>query len=105
MHEPIRIVPHARTLRKAREQVKYMVIDEVSPRKIRNYLHRWVTWWVNASETWQYNELLQRFLDQCWDEKIAAYAASLLICQTIKKSRTVIAGLGQYAPPGDALVA
>ena len=29
-HAPLRIVPHARTLRKARDQVKYMVIDAVS---------------------------------------------------------------------------
>ena len=28
------IVPHARTLRKAREQVKWMVKDGVSPRRI-----------------------------------------------------------------------
>lgn len=42
--EPPRIVPHSRTLRKAREQVKYMVFDGVSPRRIRNYLHQWVTW-------------------------------------------------------------
>jgi hypothetical protein len=43
-HEPTHIVPHPRTLRKAREQVKYMVIDEVSPRRIRNYLQRWAAW-------------------------------------------------------------
>jgi len=35
-----RIVPHARTLRKAREQVKWMVRDGVSPRRIISYLHR-----------------------------------------------------------------
>jgi hypothetical protein len=49
MHEPVRIVPHPRTLRKAREQVKSMVIDEASPRRIRNYLHRWVIWWAMTS--------------------------------------------------------
>lgn len=73
----MRIVPHARTLRKAREQVKYMVIDEVSPRRIRNYLHRWVCWWVNATNTWKYQELLQCFLEVCWHESVAAIAASL----------------------------
>ncbi|OGT57324.1 MAG: hypothetical protein A3F43_05260 [Gammaproteobacteria bacterium RIFCSPHIGHO2_12_FULL_42_10] len=39
--ELTQIVPHARTLRKAREQVKLMVIDGVSPRRISSYLHRW----------------------------------------------------------------
>ena len=36
--EPIRMVPHPRTLRKAREQVKSMVIDGFSSRRIKNYL-------------------------------------------------------------------
>ena len=35
-----RIVPHARTLRKARENVKAMVNSGVSPCRIRRYLHR-----------------------------------------------------------------
>ncbi len=35
----IQSVPHARTLRKAREQVKWMVKDGVSPRRIISYLH------------------------------------------------------------------
>ena len=76
-HEPIRIVPHPRTLRKAREQVKYMVIDGTSSRRIRNYLHRWVTWWAMTSKTWQYQELLQWFIDVCWHEPTAHYAAGL----------------------------
>ncbi len=49
-----------------------------------------VTWWVNASETWKYNELLQGFLDQYWEEKIAAYAAILFMSHAIKTSRTAI---------------
>ena len=74
---PDRIVPHARTLRKAREQVKQMVIDEVSPRRIRRYLHHWTTWWVRTTKTWQYQELLEWFLQVCWDFKPATYAAGL----------------------------
>jgi len=65
-----------------------MVIDGASPRQIRNYLHRWVTWWVNASETWQHQELLNWFLDFCWDANIAAHAASLLQLRLIKELRT-----------------
>jgi hypothetical protein len=74
-HEPTHIVPHPRTLRKAREQVKYMVIDEVSPRRIRNYLQRWAAWWAKTSEDWQYQELLQWFIDVCWNAQVSAYAA------------------------------
>jgi RNA-directed DNA polymerase len=74
-HEAMRIAPHPRTLRKAREQVKHRVIDEVSPRRIRSYLHRWVAWWQNTSNTWQYQELLQQFIDVCWNKHVAAYAA------------------------------
>ncbi len=68
----MRIVPHSRTLRKVREQVKYMVIDGTSSRRTRNYLHRWVMWWAMTSETWQYQELLQWFIDVCWHEQTAA---------------------------------
>ena len=78
-HEPIRIVPHPRTLRKAREQVKYMVIDGTSILRIRNYLNRWVMWWVNTSEAWLYHEILQWFVDACWDVNPATVVAGLLV--------------------------
>ncbi|MFA1385114.1 hypothetical protein SDB74_08380 [Legionella pneumophila serogroup 1] len=71
-------VPHARTLRKAREQVKWMVKDRVSPRQIISYLHRWCMWWVRTTAHWLYQDLLLWFLDSCWDEHVAAYAAGLL---------------------------
>jgi hypothetical protein len=85
--ELIRIVPHPRTLRKAREQVKYMVIDGTSARRTRNYLHRWIAWWVGTSKTWCYQELLQWFIDVCWHKQTADYAAAL--CQLhLKTLRT-----------------
>lgn len=77
LHEQTQVVPHPRTLRKAREQVKHMVIDEVSPRRIRNYLHRWAAWWVKTSDAWQYQELLQWFIDVCWNTQVTAYAHSV----------------------------
>lgn len=90
-HDAQRIVPHPRTLRKAREQIKYMVIDGSSTQQIRNYLHRWVMWWAITSETWQHQELLNWFLDVCWDANIAAHAASLLQRHLIKELRTAAA--------------
>lgn len=75
---PLRMIPYARTLRKAREQIKCMVIDGASPRRIRNYLHLWTRWWANASDTWVYHEILQWFVDACWDISPAAYAAGLI---------------------------
>ena len=38
---PIGIVPHSRTLRNAREQVKQMVVDGFSTQEIRSYLRLW----------------------------------------------------------------
>ena len=72
------IVPHSRTLRKAREQINQMVSDGVSPQRIRSYLHRWAMWWVRTAKSWQYQELLEWFLNVCWDFNPAAYAAELL---------------------------
>ncbi len=85
--EPDRIVPHPRTLRKAREQVKQMVKDGVSPGRIRSYLHRWGAWWVRTSETWGYQDLFVWFLEVCRDPVPAAYAAGLY-WHDVKKSRT-----------------
>ena len=79
-----RIVPHPRTLRKAREQVNAMVNSGVSPRRIRSYLHRWSTWWVGTAQSWQYQELLEWFLNVCWDLAPAAYATGLLHHATMK---------------------
>ena len=59
--EPVRIVPHPRTMRKAREQIKWMVHDGFSIQSIRRYLHRFVLWWVNTSDLWTYDELLILF--------------------------------------------
>lgn len=73
-----RIVPHPRTLRKAREQVKQMVIDGLSACRISSYLNRWALLWVRTSDCWQYEELLEWFLMMCWDASPAAFAAGLL---------------------------
>src|SRR3990167_11165394 len=63
----MQIIPHARTLRKAREQVKMMVADDVSLPKIKNYLSRWVYWWMKTSSCWNYNELVNRYIHSCWN--------------------------------------
>lgn len=78
--EPNRIVPHPRTLRKAREQVNQMVTNGVSLRRISNYLYRWSTWWAGTSECWDYQELLGWFFKACWENNSAAgFAAGLLL--------------------------
>jgi len=78
VHEQIRITPHPRTLRKARERVRWMVNDGLSARQIKLYLHRFVLWWVNTTRTWNYEELIQWFCDACFDVTHAAFAAGLL---------------------------
>lgn len=66
-------MPHARTLPNAREQVKCMVADGASRKKIRNYLSRWLYWWVRTSN-WKYEELLNQFIDACWDKSLVVIA-------------------------------
>ena len=63
-----RITPHARTLRKARENIKSMVADDVSRLQIRRYLYRWLCWWTNTSKLWSKDKLLHWFEESCWDE-------------------------------------
>ena len=86
--EPNRIVPHPGALRKAREQLKQMVIDGVSPCRISSYLYRWSTWWVRTTESWDYQDLLGWFLNACWEPSPAAsFAAGLL--DKAKKNQTL----------------
>lgn len=79
-------VPHASTPRKAREQVKSMVTDGVSPRQIRKYFARWIQWWNKTVDDWHKNKLIQWFCRTCFDIVPAAYAAGLLLRQ-IRESR------------------
>jgi hypothetical protein len=62
-----RIIPHSRTLRKARENIKYMVKDGVSRPKIRSYLFRWLCWWARPSTQWERSALFCWFVKSCWD--------------------------------------
>lgn len=82
--EQVRIVPHPRTLRKARENVKQMVAGGVSLQRIKNYLSNWVTWWVRTSEKWQYVELLKWYLAVCKDEMCSVLAHSLIYKYKLK---------------------
>src|SRR5580704_9418221 len=43
-----------------------MVTDGFLPKRIKAYLYRWLTWWVNTSDTWQYDTLLTLFVESCW---------------------------------------
>lgn len=74
------IVPHARTLRKAREQITIMVADGHFTQQIRDYLRLWCMWWVQSSEIWDYKTLLKWFFHACWENNPAKnYAAGLLM--------------------------
>ena len=75
---PIRIQPHARTLRKAREQVKQMVTDGFSTAEIRCYLTRWALWWAKTDERWTVKALLTWFWEACWDLSSTLLAEGLL---------------------------
>ena len=70
------MVPHARTLRRAREQVKVMVADDVSLPQIKAYLNQWLHWWQNTSGIWNYQELSNAYIQSCWDPPAATIAAA-----------------------------
>jgi hypothetical protein len=77
--EQINIVPHARTIRNAREQVRLMVIDGFSTPRIRRYLRAWLRWWVRTSQNWNPQSLLSQFIQCCYDAQIAGIAIELLM--------------------------
>ena len=55
-----------------------MVADEVSPQKIRSYLHLWTRWWAKTIDSWNYHDLLKWFIEVCWHKTASQYAAALL---------------------------
>src|SRR3990167_11307716 len=77
----MRLVPHARTLRKARIQVQLMVTDGDSHQHIKRYLNHFFRWWTKTVDNWKVEELMIQFLRVCWDARVAAYVASLLYKQ------------------------
>jgi hypothetical protein len=99
------MVPHARTLRKARIQVQLMVSLGFSTSFIRRYLDRFVRWWVNTVRIWNYDELIRWFCDASFDIKPAAFAAGLLIRRDIKKSHSAIVHNRHYVGAGLAEIA
>ena len=82
------MVPHERTLRNARENVKQMVTTGVSLQRIKSYLSRWCDWWVQTAECWTRHHLLASFLDACWDKSAHAIAAALKVSWDVAVKQT-----------------
>jgi RNA-directed DNA polymerase len=73
------VFPHARTIRKARLQVRAMIATGFLPKKIMAYLKNWALWWVRTTaETWDYQTLLSQFIKSCWQSSLAIFASELL---------------------------
>lgn len=73
-----RIVPHARTLRNAREHIKQMVASGFSTLRTMGYLYQWASWWTQTALCWTKHELLHWFLATCWDTSVSNVARTLL---------------------------
>ena len=74
----LRITPHARTLRKARENVRLMVAGKAHPAKIKRYFVQWARWWVKTANIWDFQSLVEQFIMACWQEAPAKIAADVL---------------------------
>jgi hypothetical protein len=74
----LNIVPHPRTLRKARMHVQQTVTIGLSATFIRRYMHQFFLWWVKTSGSWTYQELVIWFVEACWDICPVAHAAGVL---------------------------
>jgi hypothetical protein len=62
-------------------QVNIMVFDGFSDQRIKNYLHRWVLWWLRTTTIWKYDELLQWFIQSCWQNNPATVIGAGLLEQ------------------------
>jgi hypothetical protein len=91
---------HARTFRKAREQVRLMIADGFSATQIRNYLLKWSQWWVEISREWRLQNILQSFFEYSWNLQVSAVALAILPKGIIADSRRCAAPqihIGQQA--------
>ncbi len=77
-HVALRITPHARTLRKARENVRWMVTDGLSAQKTRNYFLKWARWWVKTVTIWDFQMLVEQFISMCWHDAPVIVATDVL---------------------------
>ena len=80
----VHFTPNARTLRKAREQVKMMVADGASLYQIKNYLSRWLYWWLKTAMIWNDDELASQYIKSCRDPRAANIAAFVFQLNTIE---------------------
>jgi len=56
-----------------------MVVDGFSAQQIRDYLQRFLLWWVNtSSQAWSIYDVLDWFVMSCWHPETAAWGGSLL---------------------------
>ena len=80
---------HARSFRKAREQIKLMVSTGLSSLRTKSYLRKWVHWWVKtASTTWNFETIIHQFIATCWDKCLRLFAMTLLPGSTTTLSNT-----------------
>jgi hypothetical protein len=77
-YEALCITPHPRTLRKARENVRLMVADQVSPAKIKRYFVQWARWWTKTANIWDFQTLVEYFINTCWQKEPADIADEVL---------------------------
>ena len=64
--KPLCNKPHARTLRHARERVRFMILDGHSIQYIRSYLRQWAQWWTLTVDDFSINVMLTQFIEACW---------------------------------------
>lgn len=95
-HDALRVTPHPRTLRKARENVRLMVADGLSAPKTKNYFLRWVRWWVKTANTWDFQTLVELFISTCWYDTPVAIATAVL-------SRYLLTELDTRAPASGSI--
>ena len=53
-----------------------MVADQVSPAKIMRYFVQWARWWVKTANTWDFQTLVEQFINTCWQPETASIAAA-----------------------------
>ena len=53
-------------LRKARENIRWMVVGGLCANQIRSYFLNGARWWTKVVSTWTLANLIEQFISRCW---------------------------------------
>lgn len=79
-----------------------MVADGASIYQIKNYLSRWLYWWLKTATICNYDELARQYIESCWDPRVAQIAVFVFGQNATESNRSSHYGCATARPSAAA---